>query len=235
VAGLVDPVEPQDVAEQRVELGAVTNVLDVVQLGEPLDHAREQQRGQRRRGEDHVGDRLAPGDEPARRPEPLLELRAGAAQHLLVLDLLLGEAHQRPQAGLVAVDVTGGVGQHHRDDVLLDEGEDVAVAVAADLVQRPLPVVVQAGDAGHAGDALGQERLGEVEVAALEAVVDGPGVLDRPVQAGGIAVLVGEHGTTSSSALSASTVAPAGRGAHRRPPPISTTDGTTEAAPRGHT
>ena len=47
VAGFVDPVEPEDVPEQPVEVVAVAHVFDVVQLGEPLDHAREQQRGQR--------------------------------------------------------------------------------------------------------------------------------------------------------------------------------------------
>ena len=110
-----------------------------------------------------------------------------------MLDLLLGEAHQCPQPGLVAVDVPGGVGQDHGDDVFLDEGEDVAVAVAADLVQQALLIAVEAADAGDAGDALGKEGLGEVEVAPLETVLDGPGVVNRPVQAAGIAVVVGEH------------------------------------------
>ena len=42
MSGLVDPVEAKDVPEQLVELGAVADVLDVVELGEPLDHARQQ-------------------------------------------------------------------------------------------------------------------------------------------------------------------------------------------------
>jgi len=46
VARLVDPVEPQQVAEQPVELGGVAHVLGVVELGEPLDHAREEQRSE---------------------------------------------------------------------------------------------------------------------------------------------------------------------------------------------
>ena len=40
---------------------SVADVLGVVELGEPLDHARQQQRGQRRRGEHGLGDCLAPG------------------------------------------------------------------------------------------------------------------------------------------------------------------------------
>ena len=48
--------------------------------------------------------------------------------------------------GLVAVHVAAGMVDDHRHAALLDERKDVAVAVAADLVQ------------------VGQERLGEVEV-----------------------------------------------------------------------
>ena len=65
VAGLVDPMEAQDVAEQSVEFLAVADVLDVVQLGEPLDHAGEQQRRQRGLVQHDPGDGLAPGDQPA--------------------------------------------------------------------------------------------------------------------------------------------------------------------------
>jgi hypothetical protein len=111
-----------------------------------------------------------------------------------VLGFFLGEAEQRPQPGLVAIDVGAGAVHDQGDDVLLDEGEDVAVAVAPDLVEHPLLVVVEAGDAAHPGDAFGQEGLGEVEVAALEAVVHGPGVVDRAFEAGVVAIVVGQHG-----------------------------------------
>jgi hypothetical protein len=60
---------------------------------------------------------------------------------------------------------------HQRDDVLLDEGKDVAVAVAADLVEDPFLVVAEAADRAGAGYPLGQEWLIEVEVPAPEAVV----------------------------------------------------------------
>jgi hypothetical protein len=39
----------------------------------------------------------------------------------------------------------------------------VAVAVGPDLVEHALLVAVEAADAGDVGDALGEERLGEVE------------------------------------------------------------------------
>ena len=173
-------------------------MLDVVELGEPLDHARQQQRGQRRRAEHGAGDLFAPGHQAAACAEPRLELVARPAQHLLVLDLLLGEAQQGPQPGLVAVHVAAGMVNDHGHDVLLDEGEDVAVAVATDLVQHALLVVAQAADGADAGDPVGQERLGEVEVASPEAVVHRPGVLHRAVEAGLVAVLVGQHGSVLS-------------------------------------
>ena len=44
------------------------------------------------------------------------------------------------------------------------------------------------------GDAFGQEGLGEVEVAALEAVVHRPGVVDRAFETGVVAIVVGQHG-----------------------------------------
>ena len=44
VPRLVDPVILEQVAEQRVELLVVADVFDVVELNEPLDSAREQQR-----------------------------------------------------------------------------------------------------------------------------------------------------------------------------------------------
>src|SRR5207237_10672076 len=82
--------------------------------------------------------------------------------------------------------------------VLLDEGEDVAVAVAADLVEHAPLVVVQARDRADAGDPVGEERLGEVEIPALEAVVDGPRVLDGALEALGVGAVVREHGGHAS-------------------------------------
>lgn len=96
-----------------------------------------------------------------------------------MLELLFREAQQRPQPGLVAVHVGAGAVDHQRNDVLLDEGEDVAIAVAADLVQHPLLVVAEAAAGAYAGDPLGQERLVEVEVPAADAVVHGPGLRHR--------------------------------------------------------
>jgi hypothetical protein len=86
---------------------------------------------------------------------------------------------------------------HHRHDVLLDEREQVAVAVAADLVEHAPVVVVEAADRFDTGDPFRQEPLGEIEVAAGEAVVDGPGLGLRRLEARGIAVLVSQQGSPS--------------------------------------
>lgn len=85
-------MEAEDVPEQLVELGVVLDVLGVVELGEPFDHAGEQQ-GREWRGVEHdFGDLFAPGDKAACHPESGLELLDRPAQHLLVFELFRCEA-----------------------------------------------------------------------------------------------------------------------------------------------
>src|SRR5439155_24908054 len=131
--------------------------------------------GERRGVENDPSDLLAPGDQAAGDPKACLELQAGAAEHLLVLDLLLREAQQRPEPGLVAIHLGASAVHHQRDDVLLDKREDVAIAVAADLVEHALLVLIEAADVVDARDPLGEKPLAEVEVPAAEAVVHRPG------------------------------------------------------------
>ena len=111
----------------------------------------------------------------------------------MMLDFFLREAQQRPKARLVAVHVSGRVLEHRRDDELLDEREQVAVRVGADPVQLGFLVVVEADDVADPGEAIREERLREVESAALIAVFDGPCMRDRSFQTGGVAELVSEH------------------------------------------
>ena len=94
VARFVDPVEAQYVAEQFVKLAAVADMLDVVELGEPLDHAGQQQSAERRGTKYGPGHGFASGHQIAGDTEPGLDLLAGSAKHLLVLDLFFGEAQQ---------------------------------------------------------------------------------------------------------------------------------------------
>jgi hypothetical protein len=110
-----------------------------------------------------------------------------------VLDLFFRKAKQRPQSGLVPIDVNAGVIDDHGNDVFLDEGEDVAVGVAADLVQHALLVLAQARDGAHPSDALREEGLGEVEVTATEAVLNSPGVAYLAFETGLVRVLVNQH------------------------------------------
>ena len=87
-------MEPEQVAEERVEALAVADVFDVVELGEPFDHAGQQQRGEFRSPEDDFGHGLSAGDQPARCAEAGGELVACPAHELLVFDLLFGEADE---------------------------------------------------------------------------------------------------------------------------------------------
>ena len=51
-----------------------------------------------------------------------------AAEHLLVLDLLVAEAHQRLERGLVAEPVVAAHLEHLGGDEALDQPEDIGVA-----------------------------------------------------------------------------------------------------------
>src|SRR5262245_20107171 len=205
VARLVDPVEPQDVAEQRIEILVIAYVFDVVQLDEPLDETREQERRERRGGQHRLRDGFTSIDETALVTEALLNVREGAPHHLLMLDLFLGEPQQGPKPSLVPVHTACRVFENHRDDELFDEREEMAVAVAADLVKQPLFSVVEAGDVTHARDAVGEKGLREVEVAVAEDILDRPGSVQRSVETLGVAVVVGEHGPFLSFCVAGAT------------------------------
>ena len=84
---------------------------------------------------------------------------------------------------------------HHRHDVFLDEREQVAVAVAADLVEHAPVVVVEAADWFDAGDPFWQEPLREVEVVSAKQSSTVQGLVRR-LKAGGIAVFVSQHGAS---------------------------------------
>ena len=96
-----------------------------------------------------------------------------------MLGLFLGEAQQVSEPGLIAVNVLTCVIQNHGNDEFLNEREDVAVAVAADLVERPLFVLVQASDIIYPGDPIRQEPFGKIEVSALKAIFNRPGAFQR--------------------------------------------------------
>ena len=65
------------------------------------------------------------------------------------------------------------------DDEFLDEGEDVEVSVAHDLVELELLLLVEAVDFVNAAEAVRQEALRQIEVSSVEDVVLLPGNLLR--------------------------------------------------------
>ena len=97
-----------------------------------------------------------------------------APEHLLVLDLLVAEADQRFQCGLIAEPVLAAHFQHLGGDEALDQAEDVGVGAALDLAQKALLVLAEEAEAVDLGQPVGQELLREVEGSAANTSVDVP-------------------------------------------------------------
>ena len=97
------------------------------------------------------------------------------AEELLVLELLVGETHQRLDHDLVAEDVAARDLQQLRADEALDQAEHVGVGAALHLREHAALDGVGEPEAVDAREAVGQEFLGEVELAAANHVaVDVP-------------------------------------------------------------
>jgi len=137
------------------------------------------------------------GISPHRTPKPFSK-SAVERRKSSVLRLVLGEAKERPQPGLVAVDVPLRRLQRLRNDVLLDVREEVAVRIAHDLVELELLAVLQTADLVHSREPVRKEPLGVVEVPALQDLPLGPGDLERVLQNLRIRVVVGKHGVLLS-------------------------------------
>ena len=94
---------------------------------------------------------------------PLAGHALEAAEHLLVLEFLVGEAHQRFERDLVAEPVLAADLQHLGADEALDQAEDVGVGAALDLAREALLGRRQEGQLVDLRKAVGQEFLPEVE------------------------------------------------------------------------
>lgn len=140
--------------------------LEVVALCDPLEQARQQHDRKRRVPADVARHRLLPRDVLALHREALAEHPAHRLEELLVLDLLLGEPQQRPHGEAIAVNVRLGPLGDRRDDVLLDEQEQVGVAGAPRLIESQPLVGRQERDVVDPSDPIGQEPLREVELQA---------------------------------------------------------------------
>ena len=82
-----------------------------------------------------------------------------AAEQLLVLELLVAEAHQRLERDLVAEPVVAAHLEHLGGDEALDQAEYVGVGAALDLAQQALLVRGEEVEAIDLRQPVGQELL----------------------------------------------------------------------------
>ena len=94
-----------------------------------------------------------------------------------MLGLLARELQERPAARIVGREPGPSVVEQERQNELLDQAEEIEIAVAADLVEQQL-VARRQVESGGARQGVRHERL--VEVETLVAADD---VLDLPVDA----------------------------------------------------
>jgi len=87
-----------------------------------------------------------------------------------VLELLVGEAHQRLERSLVAEPVVTAHLGDLRPDEALDQAEQVGVAAPLDLAEAQPLLLVEEGELIRLRQAVGQEFLAELEGAAADHV-----------------------------------------------------------------
>src|SRR5205823_2314511 len=113
------------------------------------------------------------------------------------LRLLFGEGGERPDLDGVAVHGRAGLIEHERQDELLDEAEEIEIAVAANLIEQELLARIEGGDAGDARERLGKEGFGEVELlVAADEILHLPVDLERIIERRFVAVAVGVHASS---------------------------------------
>ena len=105
----------------------------------------------------------------------LRDHRLHAAEQLLVLEFLVGKAHQCFERDLVAEPIFAAELQHLDADVALDQAEDVGVAAALDLAHQASLVGAEEIQLADLGQPVGQEFLRVIEFPAADHVaVDFP-------------------------------------------------------------
>ena len=111
----------------------------VVRLGEELDVAGEAQHRPGRGAEHGLRHLVGLREERVGAGHAVRDHRLEAAEELLVLELLVGEAHEGLQRHLVAHPVVAAHLQDLGADEALDEAEHVGVGAALDLAEEALP------------------------------------------------------------------------------------------------
>ncbi|MNC84480.1 hypothetical protein D3C83_00360 [compost metagenome] len=189
---LLARVEGEDVLPERREGGLRLDRLPVVREHEELDVADEREHRPGRLAEHGARDVVGLGQERVALGHALGGEALHAAEHLLVLELLVGEAHQRLEGDLVAEPVVAAHLQDLGRDEALDQAEHVGVGAALDLGEQAPLVRTEKIDLVHLRDAVRQELPREIELAAADDVaVDVPADALRDFDALGIAPGIG--------------------------------------------
>jgi ABC-type ATPase involved in cell division len=112
--------------------------------------------------------------------EALAENVLRQLEHSVVFGLLVDEVQQGAQRIGVVMDVSGRRLTSLPDDELLDEGEQVGVAVAPDLIQRPALLLPQPFGELHAAEPTRQKMTVKVKLQVAELDLEIPrGLLRR--------------------------------------------------------
>ena len=138
VLRLLLPVEQEHVLPEVGQVRVGLDALAVVQLREQFDVERQPEHRPRRRTEHRLRDVVGLRQELVAGRHALARHLLEAAEHLLVLQFLVGEAHEGFERDLVAEPVLPAHLEDLGADEALDQAEDVGVGAALDLAEVAL-------------------------------------------------------------------------------------------------
>ncbi len=165
----------EEALELGIEARVVAHAFGVVRLGHPFDGEGRDRHRQRVVGEHRLGDVPRWPDRVDLDRKSRAELLGEAVEQVDVLGLLARELQERADLVVVGPEVRPGLVEHEGKDELLHQAERHEIAVAADLVEAELLFGREKSEPAHAREALGHERLGEVQpLVAADDVLDAP-------------------------------------------------------------
>src|SRR6185312_3087875 len=159
------------------------DALAIVSEHEDLDMAGEREDGPRRFRKDCARDIVGVRQERVSGGHPGRAQALDAAEKLLMLDLLVAEAHERLERMLVAEAVVGTRRENLGGDEALDESEQVGVGAPLNLAQQASFVGRQTIETIDARQTVRQELAREIERTtanhvAVDVEANAPGVRD---------------------------------------------------------